>query len=155
MDISINITVESLERKLKMVNRSAHARVWKHVQLPRRQLLALLALVKSAKTFQGTGLERVERLTHKAYVQLTHAEMRLLLTLALEVMRHRETAVETEPEENAVSISDPYDVFLWPDGHWCFRSAFSPSPLRREDFHVIARGSRAWCRSGGQPSGMR
>jgi hypothetical protein len=154
MEISINITVESLQRKLKVVNRYERAHIAKHVQLPRRQLLALLALARRAKTPFGSELERVQQLTHKAHILLTHAEMRHLLTLALEAMQLRTTQAGTELESHEVSVSDPYDVFLWPDGHWCYRSTFSPSPLRSDDFQVIARGTSAWGRYSGRPPGM-
>jgi len=85
MDIEIGITVGGLERKLKMIDHYEHRRAAKHVQVARRQLLALLTLAKNAQMFQGSEFERIEQLIHRPYVLMAHSEMRLLLSLALEL----------------------------------------------------------------------
>jgi hypothetical protein len=39
---------------------------------------------------------------------------------------------------------DPLDIFLWPDGFWCYREEFVPAMLRDENYRVIEAGFEEW-----------
>ena len=95
MDVSVKITVQNLERKLKLVDQYERARVIRRICLSRRQLRVLLALAQQANPGLGSRLERVQQLARRPQVSLTGAETRLLLTLALQVMR-RASAIKEQ-----------------------------------------------------------
>ncbi|MBI3715386.1 MAG: hypothetical protein HY255_05280 [Betaproteobacteria bacterium] len=39
---------------------------------------------------------------------------------------------------------NPDDIFLWPDGFWCFRAEFTPEFLRDDTYREIAYLSDEW-----------
>jgi hypothetical protein len=45
---------------------------------------------------------------------------------------------------------NPEDIFLWPDGFWCFREEFCAEFLREDDYRVIPYKSDEWSGHAGQ-----
>jgi hypothetical protein len=39
---------------------------------------------------------------------------------------------------------DPLDVFVWPDGFWCYREEFVPAILRDYSYRVIEAAGEEW-----------
>jgi hypothetical protein len=39
---------------------------------------------------------------------------------------------------------NPDDIFLWPDGFWCFREELSREFLRDDNYRVILQDSDEW-----------
>jgi len=39
---------------------------------------------------------------------------------------------------------NPDDIFLWPDGFWCFRAEFSPTFLRETAYREVIHLSNEW-----------
>lgn len=46
----------------------------------------------------------------------------------------------------------PDDIFLWPDGFWCFREEFSETFERGNNYRVILNNSDEWLRQTRQRS---
>ena len=36
------------------------------------------------------------------------------------------------------------DIFLWPDGFWCFRSEYREEMMRDENYRIIIEGASDW-----------
>lgn len=40
--------------------------------------------------------------------------------------------------------ASPEDVFVWPDGTWCFRGEYWEMPAMFDDFYVLFENSEKW-----------
>lgn len=43
-----------------------------------------------------------------------------------------------------MSTADIEDVFLWPNGDWCYRYEYSSNGWRSDDFEVLPYGCARW-----------
>jgi hypothetical protein len=53
------------------------------------------------------------------------------------------------------SILNPRDIFLWPDGYWCYREEFHQLPRLAYPYRLVRMGNAEWhALRGGYPAGQ-
>jgi hypothetical protein len=44
----------------------------------------------------------------------------------------------------SLSVASPHDVYLWPDGFWCFREEYSDAYMRDNNYRLVAAALAEW-----------